>query len=163
MGAGLGQAEAAERLLLGWAGSEWPGRCLGVHLDFARMKPTPAPKKNEAPVLPPDVRPISFLSSWLVDWCPKSEAGVHLPHPSPCLTAHLQFIPRSAESPPTCFSNLSPAQDLGILTVDQPTPLPPSSPPKMHLDLVLSPSCPQHPVRRWSPESVTLVSNPNPN
>ena len=54
-----------------------------------------------------------------------------------------------------CFSNLSPAQDLGILTLDQPTPLPPSALPKMHLDLVLSPSCSQHPVRPRLPGSVT--------
>ena len=112
---------------------------------------TPGLCKNETPVLPPDVRSTSFLSSWLIDWYSRSEAGVHLPLPSPCLTAHLQFLPGSAESPPSRFSNLSPAQDLGILTLDQPTPLPPSAPPKMHLDSVLSPSCSQHPVRPQSP------------
>ena len=122
---------------------------------------TPGLCKNETPVLPPDVRSPSFLSSWLIDWYSRSEAGVHLPLPSPCLTAHLQFLPGSAESPPSRFSNLSPAQDLGILTLDQPTPLPPSTPPKMHLDSVLSPSCSQHPVRPRSPGPVTRPASPS--
>lgn len=38
-GRGWARRRLQSGLLLGWAGSEWPGRCLGVPLDIARMKP----------------------------------------------------------------------------------------------------------------------------